>query len=229
MPNDFGLVPGARYSVRINLTDGDRKAQYQADDAELISLTPKEFRVGEPPRFDIVFHKDIRPLQYVFADPLNSMVRIKDQLPGHFSLFMERCGDMTVRRLALKIAETIKVVPEMCNFRAADKRDYGVVSIAKVTEEKEIRGVQVPKKGDTEAKLETKLVTAKRFYFRSRWYNIPDGEELSFRCSSYEALLGKDLSEMLEERPYKAVVRMVLPKSTGSPLGAVLVEFIKNK
>lgn len=229
MPNDFGLVPGALCSLHVIVADGDRRIANDIQDVQLVSVTPGEIRIGEPVRFELAFRKNMRPLRYVFADPLNSMVRIKDQLPGHFSLFMERCGDMAVRRLALKIAETIKVVPEMCNFRAEDKRDYGVVSIAKVTEEKEIRGVQVPKKGDTEAKLETKLVTTKRFYFRSRWYNIPDGEELSFRCSSYEALLGKDLSEMLEERPYKAIVRMVLPKSTGSPLGAVLVEFIKNK
>lgn len=229
MPNDFGLVPGARCSVRINLTDGDRKAKYQVDGAKLVSLTPGEIRAGEPPRFDIVFHKDIRPLQYVPASPLDSMVRTSEHPPGLYGPFMERWGDMTVRQLARKIAELVKVVPEMRNFRAEDGRQYGVVPIAKVTEEKEVRGVYVPKRGDTETKLETKLVTAKRFYFRNRWYALPDGEELSFRCSSYEALLGKDLSEMLEERPYKAIVRMVLPKSAGSPLGAVLVEFIKNK
>lgn len=229
MPDGIELVPGALCDLHIIVADGDRRISNDLKDMQLVGITPGEVRTGEPLRFELAFRKNLRPIRYVFADPLNSMVRIKDQLPGHFSLFIERCGDMTVRRLALKLAETIKVVPEMCNFRAEDKRDYGVVPIAKVSEEKEIRGVHVPKSGATESKLETKLVTAKRFYFRNRWYNNPDGEELSFRCSSYEALLGKDLSEMLEERPYKVIVRMVLPKSTGSPLGAVLVEFIKNK
>lgn len=225
MPDGIELVPGALCDLHIIVADGDRRISNDLKDMQLVGITPGEIRTGEPLRFELAFRKNLRPIRYVFADPLNSMVRIKDQLPGHFSPFIERCGDMTVRRLALKLAETIKVVPEMCNFRAEDKRDYGVVPIAKVSEEKEIRGVHVPKSGATE----TKLVTAKRFYFRNRWYNNPDGEELSFRCSRYEALLGKDLSEMLEERPYKAIVRMVLPKSTGSPLGAVLVEFIKNK
>lgn len=229
MPDGIELVPGALCDLQIIVADGDRRVANNLKGLQLVSITPGEIRIGEPLQFELAFRKNLRPIRYVFADPLNSMVRIKDQLPGHFSLFIERCGDMTVRRMALNIAETIKVVPEMCNFRAEDKRDYGVISIAKVSEEKEIRGVHIPKGGDTESKLETKLVTAKRFYFRNRWYGNTDGEELSFRCSSYEALLGKDLSEMLEERPYKAIVRMVLPKSTGSPLGAVLIEFIKNK
>lgn len=229
MPNDFGLVPGALCDLHIIVADGDRRIANDLKDLQLVHITPGEIRIGEPLRFELAFRKNLRPIRFMFADPLNSMVRVKDQLPGHFSPFIERCGDTTVRRLALKLAETIKVVPEMCNFRAEDKRDYGVISIAKVSEEKEIRGVHIPKRGDTESKLETKLVTAKRFYFRNRWYGNTDGEELSFRCSSYEALLGKDLGEMLEDPPYKAIVRMVLPKSTGSPLGAVLVEFIKNK
>ena len=228
MPENVSLPLGVPYNVVMKIHDGNLENTFSSD-----GMTLRNVRVvsdgGGNARYELLFSRVTWKPTPVKPRPLDCMVRVKDQLPGHFSLFMERCGDMTVRRMALKIAETIKVVPEMCNFRAEDKRDYGVVSIAKVTEEKEIRGVQVPKKGDTDAKLETKLVTAKRFYFRSRWYNIPDGEELSFRCSSYEALLGKDLSEMLEERPYKAVVRMVLPKSTGSPLGAVLVEFIKNK
>ena len=228
MPNGIELVPGALCDLHIIVADGDRRIAKDLMGVQLASVTPGEIRSGEPLRFELAFRKNLRPIRYVFADPLTSMVRIKDQLPGHCGLFMERWGDMTVRRMALKLAETTQVVPEMCNFRAEDKRDYGVVSIAKVSEEKEILGVHVPKSGDTESKLETKLSTTRRFYFRNRWYNNPDGEELSFRCSSYEALLGKDLSEMLEESPYKAIVRMVLPKSEGSPLGALLVEIIKK-
>lgn len=228
MPNDFGLVPGARYSVRINLTDGDRKAQYQADDAELVSLTPREIRVGEPPRFDIVFHKDIRPLQYVFANPLNRMVRIKDQLPGIHGPLLAGWKDMTVRNMALKLAEEIKILPEAQSFVAEDKRSYRVLTIAKVTEEKAVQGVYVPGRGEVVSRIDLPVNTTKRFYFRTRWYNNPDGEEVSFQCSSYKALRGKDLSTVLPQSDYRAVVRMVLPKSEGSPLGALLVEIIKK-
>lgn len=229
MPDESGLVPGALCDLHIIRADGDRRIASVVEGAQFVGISPGRIRAGEPMRFELAFRVNMRPTRYALADPLDSMVRIKDQLPGHFSLFMERYGDMTVRRMALNLAETIKVVPETCNFRAEDKREYGVIPIAKVSEEKEILGVHIPKGGGTESKLGIKLSTAKRFYFRDRWYNNPDGEELSFRCSSYEALLGKDLSEMLENRPYKAVVRMVLPKSAGSPLGAVLVEFINNK
>lgn len=228
MPNDARLPLGVPYNITLEVHDEGRTNTFSADGMTLRNVRVVDDGSGHP-RYELLFSRVAWKPTPVKPKPLNSMVRIKDQLPGHYGLFMERWGDMTVRRMALKIAETIKVVPEMCNFRAEDERDYGVVSIAKVSEEKEVLGVRVPKKGDIESKLETKLATAKRFYFRNRWYCNPGGEELSFRCSSYEALLGKDLSEMLEERPYKAIVRMVLPKSAGSPLGAVLVEFIKNK
>lgn len=228
MPNDARLPLGVPYNITLEVHDEGRTNTFSADGMTLRNVRVVDDGSGHP-RYELLFSRVAWKPTPVKPKPMNSMVRIKDQLPGHYGLFMERWGDMTVRRMALKIAETIKVVPEMCNFRAEDERDYGVVSIAKVSEEKEVLGVRVPKKGDTESKLETKLATAKRFYFRNRWYCNPGGEELSFRCSSYEALLGKDLSEMLEERPYKAIVRMVLPKSAGSPLGAVLVEFIKNK
>ena len=228
MPANVVLPTGKPYDVVLEEHDGDRVNTLSADGMTLRNVSVVSDGGGGA-RYKLLFSRVAWSPTPVKPNPLDSMVHIKDQLPGHYGLLMDRWSDMTVRRLALKLAETIKVVPEMCNFRAEDKRDYGVMPIAKVSEEKEIRGVHIPKRGGTESKLETKLVTAKRFYFRNRWYNNPGGEELSFRCSSYKALLGKDLSEMLEERPYKAIVRMVLPKSEGSPLGAVLVEFIKNK
>lgn len=228
MPNDFGLVPGALCSLHVIVADGDRRIAKDIQDVQLVSVTPGEIRIGEPVRFELAFRKNMRPLRYVFADPLNSMVRIKDQLPGIHAPVLFRWKDGTVRSIARKLAEEIKILPEAISFVAEDKRSYRVLTIAKVTEEKAVQGVYVPKRGEVVSRIDLPVATTKKFYFRTRWYNNPDGEEVSFRCSSYKALLGKDLSTVIPHSNYRAIVRMVLPKSEGSPLGALLVEVVKK-
>lgn len=226
MPNDFGLVPGALCDLHIIVADGDRRIANDLKGLQLVSITPGEIRIGEPLRFELAFRKNLRPIRFMFADPLKSMVRVKDQLPGPLGRIFVGWEDMSVRRMARKISELAKSSPEAVAFVAEDNRSYRVVTIAKVTEEKDARGEYVPRDGLLKLRLKTN--TTKRFYFRDRWYNNPDGEEVSFRCSSYEALRDKDLSTMLPQSDYRAIVRMVLPKSEGSPLGALLVEIIKK-
>lgn len=228
MSNDFELVPGALCDLHIIVADGDRRIANDLKGLQLVSITPGEIRIGEPLRFELAFRKNLRPLRYVFADPLNSMVRIKDQLPGIHAPVLFRWKDGTVRSIARKLAEEIKILPEEMSFVAEDKRSYRVLTIAKVTEEKAVQGVYVPKRGEVVSRIDLPVATTKKFYFRTRWYNNPDGEEVSFRCSSYKALLGKDLSTVIPKSNYRAIVRMVLPKSEGSPLGALLVEVVKK-
>lgn len=228
MPNGIELVPGALCDLHIIVADGDRRIANDLKDMQLVSITPGEIRIGEPLRFGLAFRKNLRPIRYVFADPLNSMVRIKDQIPGIHGPLLTGWKDMTVRNMALKLAEEIKILPEAQSFVAEDKRSYRVLTIAKVAEEKAVQGVYVPRRGEVASRIDLPVNTTKRFYFRTRWYNNPDGEEVSFRCSSYKALRGKDLSTVLPRSDYRAVVRMVLPKSEGSPLGALLVEIIKK-
>lgn len=227
MPENVCLPLGVPYNVVMKIYDGNLENTFSSD-----GMTLRNVRVvsdgGGNARYELLFSRVAWKPTPVKPRPLDCMVRIKDQPTGLFGPVLAGWKDMTVRRMALKLAEEVKILPEAVPFVAEDKRSYRVLTIAKVTEEKAVQGVYVPKRGDTETKLGTKLVTTKRFHFRDRWYNSPDGDELSFRCSSYKALLGKDLSTMLPRSDYRLVVRMVLPKSTGSPLGALLVELIKK-
>lgn len=229
MPNDAMLPLGVPYNITMEEHDGGRTNTFSAD-----GMTLRNVRVvddgGGHPRYELLFSRvawkptPVKPK----TKPLDCMVRIKDQLPGIHGPLLTRWKDMTVRNMALKLAEEIKILPEARSFVAEDKRSYRVLTIAKVTEEKAVQGVYVPRRGEVVSSIDLPVTTTKRFYFRTRWYNNPDGEEVSFRCSSYKALRGKDLSTVLPQSDYRAVVRMVLPKSEGCPLGALLVEIIKK-
>lgn len=227
MSNDARFPVGVPYNVTMEVCDGDRVSTFSGE-----GMTLRNVRVvsdgGGNARYDLLFSRSAWKPTPVKPNPLDCMVRIKDQLPGIHGPILTGWKDMTVRRMARKLAEEIKILPEALSFVAEDKRSYRVVTIAKVTEEKTVRGVYVPNRGEVVSRIDLPVTTTKRFYFRTRWYNNPDGEEVSFRCSSYKALRGKDLSTMLPPSEYRAVVRMVLPKSEGSPLGALLVEIIKK-
>lgn len=228
MPNDARLPLGVPYNVTMEVHDEGHTNTFSADGMTLRNVRVVDDGSGHP-RYELLFSRVAWKPTPVKPKPLDCMVRIKDQVPGIHGPLLTGWKDMTVRNMALKLAEEIKTLPEARSFVAEDNRSYRVATIVKVTEEKAVQGVYVPRRGEVVARIDLPVTTTKRFYFRDRWYNNPDGEEVSFRCSSYKALLGKDLSTMQENRPYRAVVRMVLPKSEGSPLGALLVEIIKNK
>lgn len=218
MPNEISLPLGVPYNVIMEMRDGNRvntlSAEGVFDDG------------GGHARYELRFSRVAwKPFQ-VKPKPLDCMVRIKDQLPGPLGPVFVGWEDMSVRRMARKISELVKSSPEAVAFVAEDNRSYRVVTIAKVTEEKDVRVEYVPRDGLLELRSATD--TTKRFYFRDRWHNNPGGDEVSFRCSSYEALRGKDLSTVLPQSDYRAIVRMVLPKSKGSPLGALLIEITKK-
>lgn len=231
MSNDAKFPLGVPYNITLEVHDEGRTNTFSADGMTLRNVRVVDDGSGHP-RYELLFSRVAWKPTPVKPKPLDCMVKTSEQLFGSTGIVFNAFNqwpDMPVRRLARKLAKLTKPTPQTCNFQATDGRHYGVLTIAKVSEEKEIRAMFTPSRGLTAPDTTAKLETTKRFYFRDRWYANTGGEELSFRCSSYEALLGKDLSEMLEGRPYKAIVRMVLPKSEGSPLGAVLVEFIKNK
>ena len=226
MPSKFfPLTPGV-YDVEIQSLGGNCRTTTVREGLILQSIEPV-YHGGSGPRYKMNFIKAERFAQRARPDdPLDCLVRIKEQLPGIHGPVFVGWKDMPVRRMARKISELVKSSSEASAFFAEDNRSYRVVTIAKVTEEKDVRGEYVPRDGLLKLRLKTN--TTKRFYFRDRWYNNPGGEEVSLQCSSYEALRGKDLSTMLPQSDHRAVVRMVLPKSEGSPLGALLVEIIKK-
>lgn len=222
MPENVSLPLGVPYNVVMKILDGNLENTFSSD-----GMTLRNVRVvsdgGGNARYELLFSRVAwKP------KPLDCMVRIKDQLPGIHAPVLFRWKDGTVRSIARKLAEEIKILPEAMSFVAEDKRSYRVLTIAKVTEEKAVQGVYVPKRGEVVSRIDLPVATTKKFYFRTRWYNNPDGEEVSFRCPSYKALLGKDLSTVTPQSNYRAIVRMVLPKSEGSPLGALLVEVVKK-
>lgn len=227
MPNDARFPLGVPYNITMEVHDEGRTNTFSAD-----GMTPRNVRVVDDgsghPRYELLFSRVAWKPVPVKPKPLDCMVRIKDQLPGIHGPLLTGWRDMTVRNMALKLAAEIKILPEARSFVAEDKRSYRVVTIAKVTEEKAVQGVYVPRRGEVVSRIDLPVTTTKQFYFRDRWCNNPDGTEVSFRCPSYKALRGKDLSTMLPQSDYRAVVRMVLPKSEGSPLGALLVEIIKK-
>lgn len=224
------LSPGV-YDVEIQSHGGNCRTTTVREGLMLQSIEPV-YHGGSGPRYKMKFTKAERFAQRTQPlDPLDCMVRVKNQpLVDRHQPFLRDLGDMTVRRLAHKIAEEISIVPAGKPFTAEDGRSYVVLTIAKVTERMEIPGVRVPRRGDAVTRLHLPVNTTRKFYFRSRWCADLDSWEASFQCSSYEALLGKDLSvaERAETGGHKVVVRMVLPKSEGSPLGAVLAEYIKK-
>ncbi len=224
------LAPGI-YDVEIQSHGGNCLYTTVREGLMLQSIEPV-YHGGSKSRYKMKFTKAERFAQRAQPiDPLDCMVRVKDQpLVDLHQPYLRDLGDMPVRRLAHKIAEEISIVPAGRPFTAEDGRSYVVLTIAKVTEERAIpRVLRVPQ-GDVETKLYLPVSTTRRFYFRSLWCADPDSWEASFQCSSYEALLGEDLSvaERAETGGHKVVVRMVLPKSTGSPLGAVLAEYTKK-
>lgn len=232
MPENISLPLGVPYNVVMKIHDGNLENTFSSD-----GMTLRNVRVvddgGGNARYELLFSRvvwnptPVKP-KPVKPKPLDCMVRIKDQRPGIHAPVLFRWRDGTVRSIARKLAEEIKILPEALSFVAEDKRSYRVLTIAKVTEEKAVQGVYVPKRGEVVSRIDLPVATTKKFYFRTRWYNNPDGEEVSFRCSSYKALLGKDLSTVIPQSKYRAIVRMVLPKSEGSPLGALLVEVVKK-
>ena len=227
MPNDARFPLGVPYNITMEVHDEGRTNTLSADGMTLRNVRVVDDGSGHP-RYELLFSRTAWKPTPVKPKPLDCMVRIKDQLPGIHAPVLFRWKDGTVRSIARKLAEEIKILPVAMSFVAEDKRSYRVLTIAKVTEEKAVQGVYVPKRGEVVSRIDLPVATTKKFYFRTRWYANPDGAELSFRCSSYKALLGKDLSTMLPRSDYRLIVRMVLPKSTGSPLGALLVELIKK-
>lgn len=225
MPNDAMLPLGVPYNITMEEHDGGRTNTFSADGMTLRNVRVVDDGSGHPRRELLFSRVAWKPFQ-VKPKPLDCMVRIKDQLPGPLGPVFVGWEDMSVRRMARKISELVKSSPEAVAFVAEDNRSYRVVTIAKVTEEKDVRVEYVPRDGLLELRSATD--TTKRFYFRDRWHNNPGGDEVSFRCSSYEALRGKDLSTVLPQSDYRAVVRMVLPKSEGSPLGALLIEITEK-
>lgn len=224
------LSPGV-YDVEIQSLGGNCLTTTVREGLMLQSIEPV-YHGGSGPRYKMKFTKAERFAQRVQPiDPLDCMVRVGGQpLVDLHQPYLRDLGDMTVRRLAHKIAKEISIVPAGKAFTAEDGRSYVVLTIARVTEEMAIPGVRVLRRGDVETRLHLPVNTTRRFHFRNRWCADPDSSGASFQCSSYEALLGKDLSkaERAETGGYKVVVRMVLPKSAGSPLGAVLAEYIKK-
>lgn len=225
MPNEARFPLGVPYNITLEVHDEGRTNTFSADGMTLRHVHVVDDGSGHP-RYELLFRRVAWKPTPVKPKPLDCMVRIKDQLPGPLGPVFVGWEDMSVRRMARKISELVKSSPEAVAFVAEDNRSYRVVTIAKVTEEKDVRVEYVPRDGLLELRSATD--TTKRFYFRDRWYSNPDGEEVSFRCSSYKALRDKDLSTMLPQSDYRAIVRMVLPKSEGSPLGALLVEIIKK-
>ncbi len=227
MHENVSLPLGVPYNVVMKIHDGNLENTFSSD-----GMTLRNVRVvrdgGGNARYELLFSRVAWKPAPVKPKPLDCMVRIKDQLPGIHAPVLFGWKDGTVRSIARKLAKEIKILPEAMSFVAEDKRSYRVVTIAKVTEEKAVRGVYVPARGEVVSRIDLPVATTKKFYFRTRWYNNPDGEEVSFRCSSYKALLGKDLSTVIPQSDYRAIVRMVLPKSEGSPLGALLVEITKK-
>lgn len=225
MPNEISLPLGVPYNVIMEMRDGNRVNTLSAEGVELQNVRVFDDGGGHA-RYELRFSRVAWKPFPVKPKPLDCMVRIKDQLPGPLGPVFVGWEDMSVRRMARKISELVKSSPEAVAFVAEDNRSYRVVTIAKVTEEKDVRVEYVPRDGLLELRSATD--TTKRFYFRDRWHNNPGGDEVSFRCSSYEALRGKDLSTVLPQSDYRAIVRMVLPKSKGSPLGALLIEITKK-
>ena len=227
MPENVCLPLGVPYNVVMKIHDGNLENTFSSD-----GMTLRNVRVvsdgGGNARYELLFSRVAWKPTPVKPRPLDCMVRIKDQLPGIHAPVLFRWKDGTVRSIARKLAEEVKILPEALSFVSEDKRSYRVLTIAKVAEEKAVQGVYVPKRGEVVSGIDLPVATTKKFYFRTRWYNNPSGEEVSFRCSSYKALLGKDLSTVIPHSNYRAIVRMVLPKSTGSPLGALLVEVVKK-
>lgn len=225
MLNNARFPLGVPYSVTLEVQDEGPTNTFSADGMTLRNVRVVDDGSGQP-RYELLFSRVAGEPTPVKPKPLDCMVRIKDQLPGPLGRVFVGWENMSVRRMARKISELVKSSPEAVAFVSEDNRSYRVVTIAKVTEEKDARREYFPRDGLLKLRLKTN--TTKRFYFLADWYNKPVGKEVSFRCSSYEALRGKDLSTILPQSEYRAVVRMVLPKSEGSPLGALLVEIIKK-
>ena len=211
----------------MEMRDGNRVNTLSAEGVELQNVRVFDAGGGHA-RYELRFSRVAWKPFPVKPKPPDCMVRIKDQLPGPLGHVFVGWEDMSVRRMARKISELVKSSPEAVAFVAEDNRSYRVVTIAKVTEEKDVRVEYVPRDGLLE--LRSKTDTTKRFYFRDRWHhnnnNNPGVYEVSFRCSSYESRRGKDLSTGLPQSEYRAIGRMVLPKGDGSPLGSLLVEII---